>query len=98
MPDLDPDILLIPGLNNSGPGHWQTLWEETVPRARRVAQRWGSRFVDAGAVGHINARSGLGAWDQGLDLLRELSPTAVPSRGTPLPVAIAPEAPLLHWE
>lgn len=214
MPDLDPDILLIPGLNNSGPGHWQTLWEETVPRAhrvdlglwddphrntwvsklalaigradrpvvlvahslgchvvawwaeyeaafnaqlhkaghcpvvgallvappdveenpidrrvtrfaplppsplpfpsivvasrddpfiglaqaRRVAQRWGSRFVDAGAVGHINARSGLGAWDQGLDLLRELSPTAVPSHGTPLPVTIAPEAPLLHWE
>lgn len=22
-----PLVLLVPGLNNSGPGHWQTLWE-----------------------------------------------------------------------
>jgi len=23
-----PTIILVPGLRNSGPGHWQTLWEE----------------------------------------------------------------------
>jgi predicted alpha/beta hydrolase family esterase len=31
-----PDLLLVPGLNNSGPGHWQTLWEERLPGCRRV--------------------------------------------------------------
>ena len=29
-------ILLIPGYGNSGPGHWQTLWEGSVRDARRV--------------------------------------------------------------
>ncbi|BAK65392.1 hypothetical protein SLG_07170 [Sphingobium sp. SYK-6] len=41
-------------------------------RARRLAQFWGSRFADAGAVGHINAASGLGAWPFGQFLLRTL--------------------------
>jgi|GEM_PF-2964508 len=36
LPDNLPDILMVPGLNNSGPGHWQTIWEQSVPRARRV--------------------------------------------------------------
>jgi len=29
-------ILLIPGLGNSSTGHWQTLWENTMPSAQRV--------------------------------------------------------------
>ena len=29
-------ILLIPGHGNSGPGHWQSLWENSLPDARRV--------------------------------------------------------------
>jgi predicted alpha/beta hydrolase family esterase len=29
-------ILLVPGYQNSGPGHWQSLWEATMPGARRV--------------------------------------------------------------
>lgn len=41
-------------------------------RARGFAAAWGSRLVDAGAVGHINAESGLGDWPQGQDLLNEL--------------------------
>jgi predicted alpha/beta hydrolase family esterase len=229
LPDNLPDILMVPGLNNSGPGHWQTIWEQSVPRARRVdlglwadphrntwvsklalaigraerpvvlvahslgchviawwaeyeaafnvhlrnagpcpvvgallvappdveehpadrrvtrfaplppsalpfpsivvasrddpfigmaqarqvAQRWGSRFVDAGAIGHINARSGIGEWELGLSLLRQLAPESVPQqrasapqqkpsvtpiKTTPLPAAMAPEAPLMHWE
>lgn len=32
-------ILLLPGLYNSGPGHWQTIWEDTLPGAKRVLQR-----------------------------------------------------------
>ncbi|MGB6053929.1 MAG: alpha/beta hydrolase, partial [Burkholderiaceae bacterium] len=35
----DVTILLLPGLYGSGAGHWQTLWEERLPRARRVMQR-----------------------------------------------------------
>ena len=30
--------LILPGLSNSGPNHWQTLWEESDPTCRRVAQ------------------------------------------------------------
>lgn len=41
-------------------------------RARGFAAAWGARLVDAGAVGHINADSGLGAWPHGLVLLNEL--------------------------
>ena len=29
-------ILIIPGLGNSGPGHWQSLWESNLPYAKRV--------------------------------------------------------------
>lgn len=32
----DPVILTVPGLANSGPGHWQTLWEQTLPDCHRV--------------------------------------------------------------
>jgi predicted alpha/beta hydrolase family esterase len=32
-------VLLVPGISNSGPGHWQTLWEERHPNVRRVEQR-----------------------------------------------------------
>lgn len=41
-------------------------------RARRLAQFWGGRFADAGAVGHINAQSELGDWPFGQFLLRTL--------------------------
>lgn len=33
------NLLILPGLYNSGPSHWQTLWEETLPTARRVQQQ-----------------------------------------------------------
>jgi predicted alpha/beta hydrolase family esterase len=32
----DPLVLLVPGLDNSGPGHWQTLWERDDESCRRV--------------------------------------------------------------
>jgi hypothetical protein len=31
-----PTILIIPGFQNSGPGHWQSLWESSLSRAKRV--------------------------------------------------------------
>ncbi|WP_336958380.1 alpha/beta hydrolase [Sphingobium aquiterrae] len=31
-----PVVLTIPGLNNSGPGHWQTIWEQTRGDCQRV--------------------------------------------------------------
>jgi len=44
----------------------------SVERAQTFAQAWGANLVDAGALGHINADSGLGAWPHGLVLLNEL--------------------------
>lgn len=31
-------VLILPGLYNSGEGHWQTCWERTLPNARRLQQ------------------------------------------------------------
>lgn len=37
--DLDRHpVLVVPGLNDSGPGHWQTRWLEAHRRFRRVVQ------------------------------------------------------------
>jgi uncharacterized protein len=30
---------MLPGYDDSGPGHWQTLWERAHPEYRRVQQR-----------------------------------------------------------
>ena len=34
----DP-VLILPGLGNSGPQHWQTLWEQAHPDFLRVVQK-----------------------------------------------------------
>jgi predicted alpha/beta hydrolase family esterase len=44
----------------------------SLERAVFFAHHWGSRFVNAGAKGHINATSQLGEWSEGKDLLKEL--------------------------
>jgi len=44
----------------------------TLGRARGFADSWGSAFVDAGALGHINAAAGLGDWPLGRILLDAL--------------------------
>lgn len=37
---MTPPVLILPGWTNSGPEHWQTLWERADPhRFRRVEQR-----------------------------------------------------------
>jgi prephenate dehydrogenase len=43
-----------------------------LERGREFARAWGSRFVDIGAVGHVNGESGLGDWPEGKRLLRHL--------------------------
>ncbi|MEU4114941.1 alpha/beta hydrolase [Kitasatospora sp. NPDC028055] len=44
----------------------------TPERAREFAWAWGSRYVEPGAYGHLNADSGLGDWPEGRKLLAEL--------------------------
>ncbi|MBP0618549.1 RBBP9/YdeN family alpha/beta hydrolase [Cupriavidus consociatus] len=39
---------------------------------RGMAQAWGSRFVDAGEVGHLSPADGFGVWEQAEELVREL--------------------------
>ncbi len=52
----DFDILIIPGLGDSGPDHWQSRWEAKLSTASRVVQRnwqnprledWTTRIVGA---------------------------------------------------
>jgi predicted alpha/beta hydrolase family esterase len=33
------NVLVLPGLNSSGPQHWQTRWEQADPSFRRVQQK-----------------------------------------------------------
>ena len=33
------NYLIVPGLNNSGPKHWQSFWAKSLPNAVRVEQR-----------------------------------------------------------
>ncbi|MBX7214063.1 MAG: alpha/beta hydrolase [Thermoflexales bacterium] len=43
-----------------------------LANSRALAAAWGSELVEVGALGHINADSGLGDWPQGQALLRRL--------------------------
>jgi predicted alpha/beta hydrolase family esterase len=36
---MDCDVITLPGLWNSGPQHWQTLWEHKYPAWTRIAHR-----------------------------------------------------------
>lgn len=44
-----------------------------LDRARDFAQAWGSRFVELGAVGHLNPASGHGEWPRAEEFIRELA-------------------------
>ncbi|AXK38693.1 RBBP9/YdeN family alpha/beta hydrolase [Crenobacter cavernae] len=48
-------ILIVPGIGNSGPEHWQSLWEKTNPAFTRVAQRDWERPVRAEWVAALDA-------------------------------------------
>jgi hypothetical protein len=36
---LSVSVLILPGIGNSGPQHWQSLWEQSHPGFERVQQR-----------------------------------------------------------
>ncbi len=44
----------------------------TLEHTSRFASAWGSELVNVGNCGHINASSGLGAWNKGYELLGKL--------------------------
>jgi len=44
----------------------------SLKRAEQFANAWGSEFVNVGAKGHINAGSGFGEWNEGLEFLKNL--------------------------
>lgn len=44
----------------------------TLQRQKTYANAWGSRFVNLGEAGHINAESNLGEWENGQTLVEEL--------------------------
>jgi predicted alpha/beta hydrolase family esterase len=50
-----------------------------LPFARSCADAWGSRWIEAGALGHINADSGLGDWEEGRGWLMSLAEHTRPS-------------------
>ncbi|MBN8281343.1 MAG: alpha/beta hydrolase [Gammaproteobacteria bacterium] len=58
-------VLIHPGLNNSGPEHWQTLWEQANPDFVRIAQRDWDRPVCAEWVAVLE------------DTVRRLGPSVV---------------------
>jgi predicted alpha/beta hydrolase family esterase len=43
-----------------------------IDRAEEFARAWGSRFINIGAKGHINADAGFGPWPEGEQLLKKL--------------------------
>lgn len=45
MKAKDAEILIVPGYTNSGPGHWQTRWQDKLSTARRVEQAEWSKPV-----------------------------------------------------
>jgi uncharacterized protein len=71
-------VLILPGLWNSGPDHWQTRWEQAHPEFRRVVQEdwerpqcadWVARLEeavlrapDAVLVGHSSACALVAHW------------------------------------
>ncbi|HEV7308705.1 RBBP9/YdeN family alpha/beta hydrolase [Ensifer sp.] len=61
----------------------------TIGYAQVRAAQWGSNLVEAGALGHINGKSGLDDWPQGQALFRSFAKAA--SRTTADDVARAPD-------
>ena len=44
----------------------------SIERAMFFAANWESEFINIGEAGHINAASGFGKWDEGLEILKSL--------------------------
>lgn len=44
-----------------------------IEAVTELANAWGSRLVDVGAVGHLNPASGFGEWPRAMEFVNELS-------------------------
>jgi predicted alpha/beta hydrolase family esterase len=44
----------------------------SIARSEKFAKDWGSHFINLGKKGHINAVSGLGAWEEGQFILETI--------------------------
>jgi uncharacterized protein len=54
-------VLIVPGRNGSGPGHWQTIWERKNGYERVIQRDWQNADVEewtAGLAAAISGRSG----------------------------------------
>jgi len=47
----------------------------TMERSRFFANAWGAHIESVGCLGHINAKSNLGEWEQGRKFLAEFEKT-----------------------
>lgn len=45
----------------------------SIEKASFYARNWGGEFINIGDAGHINSLSGHGEWEQGYDILKNLS-------------------------
>lgn len=63
------------------------------PAARVLARMWRARFVDAGALGHINAESGLGHWEEGWNLFADWIP-AIGAKAQAVKAALTGSVPI----
>lgn len=50
----------------------------SIERANEFAHIWGSKFINIGNKGHINASSNLGNWEEGQDLLNNFIQYCLP--------------------
>src|SRR5690606_23319763 len=53
MKTADADILIVPGLGHSGPGHWQHRWAGKIRNARFVEQEDWDRPTREDWVGRL---------------------------------------------
>ena len=88
MPVMRLSTLIIPGWQDSGPGHWQTQWEQSLPHARRVVQPdW---LTPDPATWHATVAQAVGAADRPVLLIaHSLGCLAVAALPFPLHAKVA---------
>ena len=90
-----PHILTVPGLNNSGPAHWQSLWENSLPNCSRVdlgnwekpdAESWPDRLN--AAIEQVKAPLFLVAHSLGCHAIARWAQQQKPGFGNPVAAAL----------
>ncbi|MFM0097770.1 alpha/beta hydrolase [Paraburkholderia nemoris] len=63
-----PNVRVVPPLE-----HNMLNCAARIEAVTQLANAWGSRLVDVGAVGHLNPASGFGEWPRAVEFVSELS-------------------------